>query len=81
MSDEIDLSKLKEAIIVIDNEAIKLRNQINNTGEFKDKTKQKKLYSIKDRILYILQKQGLLYSTGYYISPYKFDYLNQSGKY
>ena len=66
MSDEIDLSKLKEAIIVIDNEAIKLRNQINNTGEFKDKTKQKKLYSIKDRILYILQKQGLLYSTGYY---------------
>lgn len=66
MSKKIDRSKLKEAIVLIDNETLKLRDRIKKTGESSDKIKRKKLYSLKDRVLYILQKQGLLYSTGYY---------------
>ena len=53
MSKKIDRSKLKEAIVLIDNETLKLRDRIKKTGESSDKIKRKKLYSLKDRVLYI----------------------------
>jgi len=63
---EISLSELKKAIILIDNEALRLRDQIMKTGENSDKKKQKKLYNLKNRVLSLLEKQTLFYSTGYY---------------
>ena len=49
MTHEISLSELKEAIVLIDNEALRLRDQINKTGEDSDKIEKIKLYKLKER--------------------------------
>ena len=67
MAHELTTNELKEAIIIIDNEAIRLRNEIKKSELDSDKIKQEDLYKLKDTVLEILQKRKLLYTLGYYI--------------
>ena len=67
MTDKIHIDQLKEAIIIIDNETLRLRDNIKETKEVSDRTMQEKLYKIKDNVLAKLREERLLYTLGYCI--------------
>lgn len=66
MKKEINIEMLEKAISVIDNEALRLRDEIKKTKKRSDKVQQRLIYTLKDKIVDKLYRQKLLYTDGYY---------------
>lgn len=62
-----NIKLIEEAINVIDNEGLKLRDEIKKTNKKSDKIQQRILYKLKDETINKLYREKLIYTEDYYI--------------